>query len=222
MGEEATKRVRVAVVDDDPIVRRHLEDAVRADPEFEFIASAGSLAAAQALVEAKPDVTLVDLGLPDGSGVTLIEQLKAAGAGIVLVVSVFGDQGSVLRSLDAGADGYLLKDSTPSVVVDAIRQALAGGAPISAAAAAHLLQRVRAHPPAAEGSPGLSELTPREIELLQLLAKGLKYREAAEALHISHHTIGDHVKAIYRKLSVNSRAEAVYEAVQGKLIQLGD
>lgn len=221
MVEDGARRVRVAVVDDDPIVRRHLEDAVRADASFDVVSGAGSLAAAQALVDAPPDVALIDLGLPDGSGVTLIEQLKAGGA-IVLVVTVFGDQSSVLRSLEAGADGYLLKDSTPAIVLDGIRSALAGGAPISAAAAAHLLQRVRTQPAASCSAPGLADLTPREIELLHLFAKGLKYREAAETLGISHHTIGDHVKAIYRKLSVNSRAEAVYEAVQGKLIQLGD
>jgi len=212
-------RVKVAIVEDDPIVRRHLEEAVRSDPAFEVAVGAASLAEAQAIVQAPPDVALIDLGLPDGSGVTLIEQLRARGDTKMLVVTVFGDPASALNSFEAGADGYLLKDSAPAAVVDAIHAALAGGAPISAAAAAHLLQRVRAQPP--EPGAELAALTERETELLQLFAKGLSYKEAAQSLGISRHTIGDHVKAIYRKLSVNSRAEAVYEAVQNKLIRLG-
>lgn len=212
-------RVRIAVLEDDPVIRDHLIAAVMAQPGLHLVASAGNLAEADAIPAFDPQVVLVDLGLPDGSGVDFIARLNAETSAKVIVITIFRDRDSVLRSLAAGADGYLLKDSQPHEIVAAIKAALGGGAPISPEAARHLLERFETlsrEPEAATDGP---PLTPREIELLNLFARGLSYRDAARVLDISPHTVGDHVKSIYRKLSVNSRGEAVFEATQSGLIR---
>ena len=134
---------------------------------------------------------------------------------------MFGDEASVISALEAGADGYLLKDATD--VAESILQVVQGGAPMSPAIAAHLLRRFRTPRSAAapaEASVSRALLAPRELALLECLARGLSYREAAQELTISHHTVADYVKAIYRKLSVNSRGEAVFEAVRTGLIRM--
>jgi DNA-binding NarL/FixJ family response regulator len=138
--------------------------------------------------------------------------LKAAGV-LSLVITAFGDRETVLAALGAGADGYLLKDSPTEAVLDGVRTTLDGGAPISAAAAVFLLERFRMPAPPVVTSSA-ERLTPRETELLTLFSRGNSYKAAARELGISPLTVGDHVKAIYRKLEVNSRGEAVFAAVQ--------
>lgn len=127
----------------------------------------------------------------------------------------FGDRDTVVQALSAGADGYLLKDSSPQQVLDGIAVTLAGGAPVSPAAAVYLLDLLRS--PAAPTAPRPASskaicddrLTPRETDLLRAFAAGNSYKEAARLLNISPHTVGNHVKSIYRKLEVNSRSEAL-------------
>lgn len=135
-----------------------------------------------------------------------------------LLGSVFGDVRNVVQAIEAGADGYLLKGGDLHETERAIRDVVAGGAPISPAVASHILARVRVAPSA---TPTTSvALTDKETEVLTELARGYSYKEVAIRKGISHHTVADHVKAIYRKLSVNSRSEAVYEAMQSGLIDL--
>lgn len=208
---------RVAILEDDPGIRSHLAATIEAHSQLVLVASAGSLAEAGAILEARPDVALVDLGLPDGSGVDFIARLHAETNARVVVITIFRDRDSVLRSLAAGADGYLLKDSTPSEILSAIRSAMDGGAPISPEAARHLLERFSLITERTPSEGG--RLTEREAELLTLFSKGLTYREAARVLGISPHTVGDHVKSIYRKLDVSSRGEAVFEATQSGIIR---
>lgn len=218
----------IAVVEDDPFVRRHLARLIEERPELTVAGQAGSVAQGRALLAEGADLYIIDLGLPDGSGLELIREAAARSpAPRILVLTVFGDETSVIEAVAAGADGYLLKDSADETLCADIVETLNGGSPISASVAAYLLRRMRRAPeavvePAAVLAPGAeaAAVTPREIELLNLLARGLSYREAAAALEISHHTVGAHVKAIYRKLAVNSRSEAVFEAVQNGLIQL--
>ncbi|MCB1635454.1 MAG: response regulator transcription factor, partial [Xanthomonadales bacterium] len=140
----------------------------------------------------------------------------------VLVITSFGDRQTVVRAIAAGADGYLLKDSSSEAITEGIRVTLDGGAPISAAAAVYLLERLREAPPPTPAplNPDEAALTAREIELLHCFAIGQSYKEAARTLGISPHTVGNHVKSIYRKLEVHSRAEAIYEAVQGGQLRL--
>lgn len=208
-------RHRIGVLEDKREVREHFVAIIEDAEDMVLAGVATCIAEAPALLEAGPDLVLTDLGLPDGSGLDFIPQLKAAGVRS-LVITAFADRETVLAALAAGGDGYLLKDSPTEAVLDGIRVTLAGGAPISAAAAVFLLERFRepAAAPPAPSAPATERLTPRETELLGLFSRGHSYKSAARELGISPLTVGDHVKAIYRKLEVNSRGEAVFAAVQ--------
>lgn len=212
------KRARVAVVEDDPILREELTRVLALTEDLELAGAADCLAAGRTLITGPLDVLLIDLALPDGSGIDLIREARAAKAPLkIIVVSVFGDARSVVQAIEAGADGYLLKGADPVEAASAIRSVMDGGAPISPAVASHILARIR--PQTQTGAPVLSE---REIAVLTDLAKGFRYKEVARLQGISPNTVGDHVKSIYRKLAVNSRSEAVFEAVQAGLINLKD
>ncbi len=208
-------RSRIAIVEDDPLVREHFVEVVSQAPALDLAGVAGSLARARSLIVQRPDLFLLDIGLPDGSGLDLISEIKAVSSARVLVVTSFGDRETVVGAIEAGADGYLLKDSSPATILEGIEVTLDGGAPISAAASVYLLERLRRSvSPKAIAGGEQSGLTPREVELLELFAKGQSYKEAARNLGISSLTVGNHVKSIYRKFAVHSRGEAVYEAVR--------
>ncbi|ESQ93340.1 LuxR family transcriptional regulator [Asticcacaulis sp. AC460] len=213
------------MVEDDPVIRQHLARIFDGAPDLILVGEARSVAEGRELIRQPLDLLVLDLGLEDGSGLTLIaEALKTATPPRILVLTVFGDETSVMSALASGADGYLLKDSAEDDLLDNVRQTLAGGSPISASVAAYLLRHLRTAPPPKlpENSPEPTDeahLTSRELELLKLLAKGLSNKEVALALEISHYTVGDHIKAIYRKLAVRSRGEAVFEAVHRGLIR---
>lgn len=213
--------MRVGIVDDDTILARSLAQALTAASGFELAGMAESLAEGAALLDRGVDVLLVDLGLPDGSGLDLISLARARYACKVLVISVFGDGRSVVDAIERGAHGYLLKGADASEAVSAIRSVVDGGAPISPAVAGHILSRVRdlraPRRSAPHSSPPVT-LTPREINVLEHLAKGLSFKDVARVENLSYYTVADHVKAIYRKLAVSSRGEAVYEAIQSGLI----
>lgn len=210
---------RIAILEDDPFIREHFIEIIGSTSDLSVCAVAASISETPLLIEARPDLLLADIGLPDGSGLDVLPSIKAATGCKALIITAFGDRDTVVTALGAGADGYLLKDSAPSVILDGVRVTLEGGAPISAAAAVYLLERLRANPEPIISEAGAKEhLTQRETELLAVFARGSSYKEAARILGISPLTVGNHVKSIYRKLAVNSRGEAVYEAVrQGKL-----
>lgn len=215
------QRKRIAIVEDDPIVREHLIDIVSSAAELDLAGVAATLAKAAELLALEPDLYLLDIGLPDGSGLDFVPRIKQAGSAKVLIITSFGDRETVVTALAAGADGYLLKDSGSATILDGIEATMAGGAPVSAAAAVYLLEHLRRGPPLAEAVvDDDSGLTPREIELLELFAKGYSYKEAARFLGISPLTVGNYVKSIYRKLEVHSRGEAVYEAVKTGQLRL--
>ncbi|MHC3128084.1 hypothetical protein OB03_12720 [Brevundimonas sp. GN22] len=215
--QSAPQTLRIGLLEDSVPVREHFEHIVGQSGDMELCGIATCLAELPAVIAQKPDLMLTDLGLPDGSGLDAIPDIKAAGI-FSLVITAFGDKETVLSAFNAGADGYLLKDATTEAILDGIRVTVAGGAPISAAAATFLLQQLRvpAAPSEAPKSqlPAAERLTPREAELLSLFSRGHSYKSAARELGISPLTVGDHVKAIYRKLAVNSRSEAVFAAVQ--------
>jgi DNA-binding NarL/FixJ family response regulator len=214
---------RIAIVEDDTVLGQALAQTVGQVEGFEFVGLAETLRDGLKLLEQRIDVLLVDLALPDGSGLDLITLAHQKLTCKILVISVFGDVRNVVRAIECGADGYLLKGADTLEVATAIRTVLAGGAPISPAVAGHILSRVRGTLSLAEKEPKPAvTLTPKEVVILEHLAKGLSFKEVARLEDISHHTVGDHVKAIYRKLAVNSRSEAVFEAVQAGLIRLRD
>ena len=208
--------VTVLLLEDDPATRERLRGHRGRRPGLELAAAFGELRLALAWLAAHPppQVLLVDLQLPDGSGIELIRAARRiAPQSESMVISVFGDEGHVVSAIEAGATGYLLKDASADEIVAAIARLRAGESPISSAIARHLLKRFRvADAPA--GASQVSPLTPRENEVLQLIAKGLSYQRIADTLGMSPHTVTTHIKQIYRKLAVNSRGEAVFEAMQ--------
>ena len=217
--------IKVLIVEDEPEFQRRFADAVRSNPSLTLCGAAGTVMAAREIIDSCcPDVVLTDLGLPDGNGVEVIRAALGRNPLCdVLVVTMFGDDGSVIDSLSAGATGYLTKDALPKDIVTSILEIRDGGAPISPAIARRVLQHFRVtvrapsmpHPPQAAGiaTPN-SSLTARETEILRLVAKGLNFREIGGVLNLSPHTVTTHVKRIYQKLAVHSRGEAVYEASQ--------
>lgn len=210
----------VLLVEDEPATRAHLAASVRSHEGLRLVAEASSLREAlAALAEHRPQVVLVDLGLPDGSGLGLIRAAAAQGPPPdIMVISVFGDEKSVLAAIEAGASGYLLKDGSERHIAHSILRLVAGEAPISPAIAVHLIRRLRPKqeqpaPPRA-GDHLFDGLTEREMEVLELVAKGLSYEEIGGTLRLRYNTVASYTKGIYRKLAVRSRGEAVFEARQ--------
>ncbi len=216
--------IKVMIVEDDPSSLSRFCKVVAADQELELFGAVGNGASARALLaRAAPDVLLVDLGLPDMSGIQLIrETARCYPDTDMMVVSIFADEQHVLASIEAGATGYLLKDSAPEELIGSIKELRAGGSPISPAIARQLLKRLRRAGGVAAGSPGSAlhpTLTARESDILCLIAKGFSFGEIAQLLDISPHTVTTYVKKIYQKLAVHSRGEAVYEASKMGLLQ---
>lgn len=213
-------RISILIVEDDETLRRDFAAMVEAAPDLTLLDAAGSLSAARAALaqHGAPDVMIVDLGLPDGDGTVLIGELAAAApTSDALVITVFGDEGHVVRALEAGAKGYLLKDAAPEEFLRAIRLVYQGGAPLSPMIARYVLKRFAPQRPApasqATSSQQFAEsLTAREAEILQFIAQGKSVAETATAFNLSSHTVTTHVKRIYGKLAVNNRVQAVNRA----------
>ncbi|HMN35242.1 MAG: response regulator transcription factor [Chiayiivirga sp.] len=215
--------IRILLVEDDAPTRQRLHDALAADPGF-AVESVGSLAAARAAISSTPPrVLLTDLELPDGHGADLTAEVHTAHPEVeILVISVLCDEASVIAAIAAGASGYIVKDALPEDIGNTVRQVLDGQSPLSAGIARYLLRRLRSAP---HTDPEHAEnaaliLTGRETDILWGIAKGMSYNEIADSLGISRKTLPNHIKSIYRKLEVNSRGEAVFEAVSRKLISL--
>jgi len=218
--------IGIVIVEDEPEFRRRFAQIVENEPSMKLVGVAPNRREAQAIIDKEEfDVLLIDLGLPDGNGIDLIRQVsqKKPDADI-MVVTVFGDEQHVVSSIEAGATGYILKDSTPADVISCIRLLRAGGSPVSPVVARSVLRAIRnrigvAAPATRTAQPENNPLSARETEILQLLAKGMSFNEIGEILAISPHTVTAHIKKIYRKLAVHSRGEAVYEATQMGLLR---
>lgn len=211
--------IRVAIIEDDPTLRNVLRESINDHDGMMVTDVSENAAMASGMIEAGGyDVLLCDLGLPDGSGIDLIRQEAMTGRDTdILVITMFANQDKVLGAVEAGARGYLLKDERIEDCIEAIKKVRQGGSPISPIIARQLLRKIRPTP-TADIMPMAAPLSEREIEVLNLLARGFSNAECADILTISTHTIGTHVKNIYRKLEVNSRAEALFEASSQGLI----
>jgi DNA-binding NarL/FixJ family response regulator len=210
-GEIAPK-IRVMVVEDDPQMCSQISRMVNDSDSCVVVCSARNCAQAREFLDhGSLDVLLVDLELPDGSGLELISRTTLLHPGAdIMVITVFGDEGNVFQALENGASGYLLKDSLPDDFIGVVNLLRAGGAPINPIIARQIVRRFKRSSVAP--TEAASMLTEREIEILNLIARGFSTSEVAALIQLSPHTVVSHIKKVYRKLRVNSRVEALYEA----------
>lgn len=202
----------VTLVEDDAPIREEFARMIRTEPGLQLLDAVGSCAEARhSFSRMKPDVALIDLGLPDGDGTELIAELTTASKHTsVLVVTVFGDEAHVVRALEAGAHGYLLKDTPTMEFGRAIRAVCDGASPLSPQVARYLLKRFA--PQAREEPKLLEPLTPREQDVLRAISQGFSVPETARRLDVAPSTVAAHIKSIYGKLAARSRVEALNRA----------
>lgn len=203
--------IRIFSVDDHPLLRQGIAAIINSQTDMLLVAQAANgVEAIQQFREHRPDVTLMDLRLPDMSGIDVLIAIRTEfpGACVVMLTTFEGDV-EIQRALEAGARGYLLKSTPAKDLIEAIRQSHAGKRRIPAEVAAHLAEHM-----------GEEALTPREVEVLQHLAGGNRNRDIAERLFISEETVKVHIKHIMEKLGASDRTQAVAIAVRRGIIQL--
>lgn len=214
----ATDTLHVAIVEDDSRTRDALRLLVDGTAGFRCVAAAGSVEAAlHAVTREAPDVILLDVDLPGIPGPEGVGALAARHPGaVILMLSVYADEDRVFASICNGASGYLLKKTPPARLLEAIREARDGGAPMSPEIARKVLALCRQAVP----RPALEhDLTAQEVRLLALLAEGHGYRAAAELLGVSINTVRDYVRSTYEKLHVHTRAAAVSKALKSGILR---
>ncbi len=223
---------QVLVVEDDPQMREFFAASVARCDQLALAASAGTVAQACTWLDqhaAAADVLLIDLGLPDGSGLDVIRHaIRLNPACEPLVISMFGDEDNVLASIEAGALGYIHKDAAQDDIAQTILEMKVGASPISPMIARKLLTKYASSKPRASAAAELAPagekigalderkvmLSPREQEVLALVARGFSYAEIARVQAVSVHTVKSHIKNLYAKLCVHSKNAAVFEATR--------
>lgn len=199
--------ITIMLVDDHPVVREGLRGMLEAEPDLSVIGEAGSGAEALALARARrPDVILMDLRMPGTDGVWATERILAeSAASRVVVLTTYETDADILRAVEAGAAGYLLKDATRAELAGAIRAAARGETVLAPSVAGRLVRRVR--------SPAAPSLSGRELQVLALVAKGLTNAEIGQSLHIAEATVKTHLLRAFGKLGVSDRTAAVTTAM---------
>ena len=206
--------MRVLIVDDHPVVRDGLRGMLTGDEELAVVGEAGSGdEAVRAVALLEPDVVLMDLRMPGGDGVDATARIVAAHPRVrVLVLTTYDTESDVLLAVEAGASGYLLKDASVQELRRAVRATASGETVLAPAVAARLLRQTRRAP--------VEALTARELEVLELVARGATNREVGRALHVSEATVKSHLLHAFTKLGVNDRTAAVTTALERGLIRL--
>jgi DNA-binding NarL/FixJ family response regulator len=213
--------IRVALVDDEPLVRAGLRTILQSDPQIEVVAEAGSGAGAVDVADRhRPDVLLLDIQMPGGDGLTAAETLRERHPGVrVIIVTTFDEDRYVVRALDAGVDGFLLKSSDPYELIAGVKAAVGGGMALSPGVARRVVAAVHGgdlrRRLAARTS--VAALTPRERDVLALLAAGLSNAQIGKRLHLVEGTVKIHVGAILRKLDLDNRVQAAILAHEAGL-----
>ena len=204
--------IKILIVDDHPIVRDGLHGVFASDADFEVVGEAGNgVEALRRLEESPVDVVLMDLRMPEMGGVEAIGAIRERWPSVrVLVLTTFDTDSDVLPAIEAGAIGYLLKDTSAAELKAGVRAAYAGKPMLAPSVAGRLMGQI--------GKPAAAVLSPRETEVLRLIASGSTNREAAGALYIGETTIKTHLLHVYEKLGVRDRAAAVGEAYKRGLL----
>ncbi len=212
------RTIRVVIADDHPVVREGLAAMLEREPDLEVVGEArDGQEAIDQVAALRPDVVLMDLQMPRVDGVEAIRQIRERHSGVhVLVLTTYDDDESILRGVEAGARGYLLKDAPRDELFRAVRAVARGESLLQPAVATRLLNRVSRKP----AQPAPDVLTERELDVLRLLARGAANKEIGAALHISESTVKTHVANIFQKLDVGDRTEAVTAALRRGLLTL--
>jgi DNA-binding NarL/FixJ family response regulator len=210
--------IGVSIVDDEKVTREGLAQLVAGSPGFRVLGAFASMEEALPLLtEAPPDVLLTDIGLPGMDGIEGVRRLRVHHPDLpILILTVFGDDARIFEAICAGACGYLLKDTTPSRLLEAIQELAKGGAPMSPEIARRVVATFQRFAPPREQEHRLTE---RELELLALLVDGHSYKTAARALSLSIDTVRFHVRNVYTKLHVHSKSEAVITALRRGILR---
>jgi DNA-binding NarL/FixJ family response regulator len=211
------KEIRVAIIEDLTTTREGLAALVRGTPGYRVVGSFRSMEEAlRDLDREPPDVALLDIQLPGMSGVEGVRELKARFPALaILMLTVYADNEHIFEAICNGANGYLLKDTQPTKLLDAVRELKEGGAPMSPEVARRVVSMFQKVAPPREREHGLSA---RELDVLKLLTAGHSYKTAADALSISQDTIRFHIRNIYEKLHVHSKSEAVVKALRSGIL----
>jgi DNA-binding NarL/FixJ family response regulator len=206
------RSIRLLIVDDHPVVRDGLSGIFAGDPDFEVVGQAANgVEAVTQAQELRADVVLMDLRMPEMGGVEAIKQLrKRTPSAHVIVLTTYDTDNEVLAAIEAGATGYLLKDAPREELIRAVRAAHRGESVLSPSVAGRLMGRAR--------RPATDTISPRELEVIKLIAGGANNREAAAKLFVSEATIKTHLLHVFEKLGVRDRAAAVSEAYKRHLI----
>lgn len=213
MDKRGNRAIRILIVDDHPVVQAGLTSMLATHEEVEVIGSASNGDEALAMIQRDmPDILLLDLRMPGMNGIDTLHALKNLNATVrVIILTSFETDENIYRAVQAGAQGYLLKDTSQQQMLEAIATVHAGKRYIPNRIAARLAERMLR-----------SNLTARESEILEMLAKGLTNKQIGTALTISENTVRNHVNSIMEKLEVSDRTEAVTVAIQQGIIQVSD
>ncbi|GAB3663140.1 LuxR C-terminal-related transcriptional regulator [Ramlibacter alkalitolerans] len=220
LNSEPGRQVRVILIDDDPHIRRVIAGELCSDLRIDFVGQAHCARSGKRLISSTEfDVMIVDLHLGNGSGFELIEHMKHVRSHAeAIVVSVLDDEQRAIRAFELGATGYLVKSTWFGSFPQAVLQVWSGGASIAPNLARRLLQRFSTPAPAPAASDRGAALSERESQVLREISKGYTNQDIGERMALSVQTVNTHVRNIYRKLQVRSRAQAVAQATQQRLI----
>lgn len=209
--------LRLLIVDDHPIVRSGLRHLFETEPGFDVVAEAADGAAAvEAVIRERPDLVLMDLQMPSMGGVEAIRRIRALPEPPrVLVLTTYDSDAQILAAIEAGAAGYLLKDTERDTLFASVRSAARGGSPLAPSVAARLVRHV-----GSGAAQAVEPLTLRELEVVRLVARGASNREIARDLRLSEATVKTHLLHIFDKLGVSDRTSAVTTALERGLIEL--
>lgn len=205
------KPIRILLADDHPSLRTGLASILNSHDHLIVVAEAGSGSEAlEKAAETKPDVLILDLRMPEGDGIETTRALVERNPDVrILILTTYDNEEDIFNALDAGARGYILKDTTSEEIIEAVRQVHAGNRFLPPAVASRLADRMIRQ-----------SLTPRELDVLRLVSRGRTNKEIAGAMFISEETIKSHMKGLFQKLGVHDRAEAVAIALQRGLLRM--
>lgn len=210
--------IKVVIFEDNRSLREGLAAMIGGTPGFECTGAFPNCNhLLKNIAQSKPDVVLMDIELPGINGIDAVGIIKGEFPGIkILMETIFDDDEKIFRSICAGAEGYILKHTSPSEIMEAIKEIYEGGGPMTPSIASRVLKMVKQKPDLSDKES--FDLSSREQEILACLVKGMSYKMVADACFISIETVNVHIKNIYKKLQVHSKSEAVAKAIKGRIV----